>query len=59
MRQRPAPPRFAQLQIAPSDLGNGACIEISLPAGIRIRVPRGVCQDTLSKVLGVLERRPC
>ena len=59
MSQRPAPPRFAQLQIAPSEPASGACIEIALPAGIRIRVPRGVCQDTLSKVLGALERRPC
>lgn len=59
MSQRPAPPRFAQLQIAPSEPANGACIEIALPGGIRIRVPRGVCQDTLSKVLGLLERRPC
>ena len=59
MSQRPAPPRFAQLQIAPNELASGACIEIALPAGIRIRVPRGVCQDTLSKVLGALERRPC
>ena len=59
MSQRPTPPRFAQLQIAPSEPASGACIEIALPAGIRIRVPRGVCQDTLSKVLGALERRPC
>jgi transposase-like protein len=59
MSQRPAPPRFAQLQIAPGELASGACIEIALPAGIRIRVPRGVCQDTLSTVLGTLERRPC
>jgi hypothetical protein len=47
------------LQIAPSELASGACIEIVLPAGIRIRVPCGVCQDTLRNVLGVLERRPC
>lgn len=59
MSRRPAPPRFAQLQIAPGDLASGACIEIVLPAGIRIRVPRGVCQDTLSNVLGALGRRPC
>jgi hypothetical protein len=47
------------LQIALGEPASGVCIEIVLPAGIRIRVPRGVCQDTLSKVLGVLERRPC
>jgi hypothetical protein len=57
--QRPAPLRFAQLQIAPSEPAGGACIEIELPTGIRIRVPRGVCQDTLSNVLGVLERPSC
>ena len=57
--QRPASPRFAQLQIAPSELASGACIEIVLPAGIRVRVPRGVCQETLTSVLGALERRPC
>ena len=27
--------------------------------GPLIRVPRGACRDTLSDVLGVLERRPC
>ena len=57
--QRPALPRFAQLQIAPGEAVGGVCIEIVLPAGIRIRVPRGVCPDTLTSVLGVLERRPC
>lgn len=59
MSQRPAPPRFAQLRIAPGEPASGASIEIVLPAGIRIRVPRGVCQDTLTSVLGALERRPC
>jgi hypothetical protein len=54
-----SPPRFAQLQIVPGEPVGGACIEIVLPAGIRIRVPRGVCPDTLTSVLGVLERRPC
>ena len=56
--QRPAL-RFAQLQIAPSELASGALIEIVLPTGIRIRIPRGVCQNTLSSVLDALERRPC
>lgn len=56
---RPAPQRFAQLQIVPSELASDALIEILLPAGALIRVPRGVCQDTLSTVLGALERRPC
>jgi hypothetical protein len=57
--QSPAPIRFAQLQIAAGELVGGACLEIVLPTGIRIRVPRGACQDTLSDVLGVLEGRPC
>lgn len=57
--RRPRLPRFAQLQIAPGELASGACIEIILPTGIRIRVPRGVCQDTLGHVLGALEPRPC
>jgi hypothetical protein len=56
---RPAPLRFAQLQIASSESASGACIEIVLPAGIRIRVPRGACQDTLSNVLNALERPTC
>ena len=59
MSQRPAPPRFAQLQIAPSEPANGALIEIVLSTGIRIRVPRGACQNTLSNVLDALERRLC
>jgi hypothetical protein len=54
-----APIRFAQLQIASGELAGGACLEIVLPTGVRIRVPRGVCRDTLSDVMGVLERRPC
>lgn len=58
-RERPAPLRFAQLQIASSESASGVWIEIVLPAGIRLRVPRGVCQETLTSVLGVLERRPC
>ena len=57
--RRPAPLRFAQVQIAPGELAGGGCIEIILPAGVRIRVPRGACQDTLSDVLGALERPRC
>jgi hypothetical protein len=59
MSQRSAPLGFAQLQIAPSEPASGVSIEIVLPTGIRIRVPRGACQDTLCNVLGALERRPC
>jgi hypothetical protein len=59
LSQRPALPGFAQLQIAPSEPASGLSIEIVLPTGIRIRVPRGACQDTLSNILGALERRPC
>ena len=55
----PAPSRVAQLQIASGELAGGACLEIVLPTGVRIRVPRGACRDTLSEVLGVLEGRPC
>jgi transposase-like protein len=57
--QSPAPIRFAQLQIASGELVGAACLEIVLPTGVRIRVPRGACRDTLSDVLGLLERRPC
>lgn len=57
--QSPAPIRFAQLQIASGELAGAACLEIVLPTGVRIRVPRGACRDTLSDVLGVLERHPC
>lgn len=57
--QSPARIRFAQLQIASGELAGGACLEIVLPTGVRIRVPRGACRDTLSDVMGVLERRPC
>lgn len=56
---RPAPQRFAQLQIVPGELARDDLIEILLPAGALVRVPRGVCQGTLSRVLGALERRPC
>lgn len=53
------PMRFAQLQIAAGELAGGACLEIVLPTGVRVRVPRGACRDTLSDVMGVLERRRC
>jgi hypothetical protein len=59
LNPRPAPLGFAQLQIAPVEPARGVWIEIVLPAGLCVRVPRGVCQDTLSKVLSVLEFRPC
>jgi hypothetical protein len=58
-RQPPVPQRFAQLQIAPVELAGGACIEIVLPAGTRVRVPRGACPATLQNVLVALERRAC
>lgn len=58
-RQPPAPQRFAQLQIAPVELGGDACIEIVLPAGTRVRVPRGACPATLQNVLAALEQRAC
>lgn len=57
--QRPAPLRFAQLQIAPSELAGGVSIEIVLPAGARVRVPRGACPATLRDVLAALERPAC
>ncbi len=55
----PGSDRFAQLQIAPTGLFDGACIEIELPAGKRVRVPRGACPVTLQNVLAALERRTC
>lgn len=58
-RQPPVPQRFAQLQIAPVELTGGACIEIVLPAGTRVRVPRGACPATLQNVLVALECRTC
>lgn len=57
--RRPAPIEFARLQIAPGEPAGGGCIEIILPAGVRIRVPRGACPDTLGNVLGALERPKC
>lgn len=57
--ESPAPIRFAQLQIAAGELVGAACLEIVLPSGVRIRVPRGACRNTLSDVLSALERRPC
>ncbi len=57
--QRPAPQRFAQLQIAPAESTSGGWIEIVLAAGARVRVPRGVCPVTLADVLTALERRSC
>lgn len=56
---RSAPIRFANFQITPSELGSAACIEIVLPAGTRVRVPRGVCRATLCDVLTALERPSC
>jgi hypothetical protein len=58
-RQPPVAQRFAQLQIAPAELVGGACIEIVLPAGARVRVPRGACPATLQNVLVALEQRTC
>jgi transposase-like protein len=57
--QQPAPLRFAQLQIAPSELAGGVSIEIVLPSGARVRVPRGACPATLRDVLAALERPAC
>jgi hypothetical protein len=57
--QRPAPLRFANLQITPGELASGMCIEIVLSAGTRVRVPRGVCPTTLRDVLTALERPSC
>jgi hypothetical protein len=56
---QPATGRFAQVQIAPAELVGGACIEIILSAGTRVRVPRGACPATLQNVLAALERRTC
>ena len=58
-RQTPVPQRFAQLQIAPIELAGGACIEIVLPGGTCVRVPRGACPATLQNVLVALEQRTC
>jgi hypothetical protein len=58
-RQRPTPLRFANLQITPSELTSGVWIEIALPTGTRVRVPRGVCPATLQDVLTALERPSC
>jgi hypothetical protein len=57
--QRPAPLRFAKVQITPSELASGVSIEIVLPTGTRVRVPRGVCPATLRDVLAALERPSC
>lgn len=59
LKPQPAPQRFAQLQIAPSALASGACIEIVLAAGTRVLVPPGVCRATLHDVLTALERPSC
>jgi transposase-like protein len=56
---RPTALRFAQLQITPSELASGVSIEIVLPAGARVRVPRGACPATLRDVLAALERPAC
>ena len=58
-RRRPTSVRFANLQITPSQLASDICIEIVLPAGARVRVPRGVCPATLRDVLAALERPSC
>ena len=57
--RRPTPIEFARLQIAPGEPAGDTCIEIILPAGVCIRVPRGACPDTLGAVLGALERPRC
>jgi|ERR1700677_1433677 hypothetical protein len=57
--KRPAPLRFAKVQITPSELASGVSIEIVLPTGTRVRVPRGVCPATLRDVLAALERPSC
>jgi len=35
------------------------CLEVRLPTGVRLRVPRGFDRQTLADVLAALEGRPC
>jgi transposase-like protein len=58
--KQPSAARFAKLHIAPSELlSSTARIEIVLPRGVGVLIPRGVCRQTLADVLAVLESRPC